>query len=267
MQVIATIKDNPQLAKYYEIDWQVIPNLIMDFIVPVLARVMNIYVAGQVYIVAMFALIISGILALNRALIGRWTAFPLVAFPLLYNYDFLVGLMNYIFGVGVALWAMAGWVALRERVWPIRFARLHRLRRHLVLLPSLGARHLRRRHPVVRIAAAVAEARRAMAVADRRFCRQRAAVPRRRAAALSQPDHGSHRLDLLGSARQDRRADVCLLQLFRRRRLGAHRRDGRQHGLGGAPPRPALSSAGVDAARRRRRRLSRLCRASCSTPT
>ncbi len=68
MQVIATIKENPQLAKYYEIDWQVIPNLIMDFIVPVLARVMNIYIAGQVYIVGMFALIISGILALNRAL-------------------------------------------------------------------------------------------------------------------------------------------------------------------------------------------------------
>jgi hypothetical protein len=122
MQVIATIKENPQLAKYYEINWQVIPNLIMDFIVPMLARIMNIYVAGQVFIVGMFALIISGILALNRSLIGRWTAFPLVAFPLLYNYDFLVGLMNYIFGVGVALWALAGWVALRERVWPTRFA-------------------------------------------------------------------------------------------------------------------------------------------------
>jgi hypothetical protein len=122
MQVIATIKENPLLAKYYEIDWAVIPNLIMDFIVPVLARMMNIYVAGQVYMVGMFALIISGILALNRALVGRWTAFPLIAFPLLYNYDFLVGLMNYIFGVGVALWALAGWVALRERAWPLRFA-------------------------------------------------------------------------------------------------------------------------------------------------
>jgi len=121
MQVIATIKDNPQLARFYEIDWQVIPNLIMDFVVPVLARVMNIYIAGQVYMVGMFALIISGILILNRALIGRWTAFPLLAFPLLYNYVFLVGLMNYIFGIGVALWALAGWVAVRERMWPIRF--------------------------------------------------------------------------------------------------------------------------------------------------
>ena len=36
----------------YEINWQVIPNLTMDFIVPLLARVMNIYVAGQVFIVA-----------------------------------------------------------------------------------------------------------------------------------------------------------------------------------------------------------------------
>ena len=28
--------------------------------------------------------------------------------------------MNYIFGIGVALWALAGWVAVRERAWPIR---------------------------------------------------------------------------------------------------------------------------------------------------
>ena len=60
--------ENPQLANFYEIDWQVIPNLTMDLIVPLLARVMNIYLAGQVFMVAMFALIISGTLALNRAL-------------------------------------------------------------------------------------------------------------------------------------------------------------------------------------------------------
>jgi hypothetical protein len=122
MHVIATLSKNPQLARFYEIDWQVIPNLTMDLIVPLLARVMNVYLAGQVFIVGMFALIISGALALNRALIGRWSMFPMFAFPLVYNYVFLVGVMNYIFGIGVALWAMAGWVALRERAWPARFA-------------------------------------------------------------------------------------------------------------------------------------------------
>jgi hypothetical protein len=120
MHVIATLAKNPQLAGFYEINWQVIPNLTMDLIVPLLARVMNIYLAGQVFIVLMFALIISGTLALNRALIGRWSAMPLFAFPLVYNYVFLVGLMNYIFGIGVALWALAGWIAVRERAWPIR---------------------------------------------------------------------------------------------------------------------------------------------------
>jgi hypothetical protein len=122
MHVIATLAKNPQLAHFYEIDWQVIPNLTMDLIVPLLARFMNVYLAGQMFIVGMFALIISGVLALNRALIGRWSAFPLFAFPLLYNYVFLVGLMNYIFGIGVALWALAGWIALRERAWPARYA-------------------------------------------------------------------------------------------------------------------------------------------------
>src|SRR5512136_3426496 len=43
MHVIATLSKNPQLARFYEVEWQVIPNLTMDLIVPLLARVMNIY--------------------------------------------------------------------------------------------------------------------------------------------------------------------------------------------------------------------------------
>src|ERR1043165_182453 len=54
MQVIATLAKNAQLAQFYEINWQVIPNLTMDVIVPPIARVMNIYLAGQAFIVAMF---------------------------------------------------------------------------------------------------------------------------------------------------------------------------------------------------------------------
>jgi hypothetical protein len=121
MHIIAQLQANPQASNFYELNWQVIPNLTMDFIVPVLARVMNIYTAGSTYIVAMFALLVSGTLALNRALVGRWTVLPLFAFPLVYNYVFLVGLMNYLFGIGIALWALAGWIALRDRPWPLRY--------------------------------------------------------------------------------------------------------------------------------------------------
>jgi hypothetical protein len=122
MQVIANIGKDPNLARFYEIDWQPIPNLMMDLIVPIIARFVNIYLAGQIFMIAMFALLISGALGLNRALFGRWSAFPLVATPLLYNHVFLVGLTNYIFGIGLALWGLTCWLLLRERHWALRLA-------------------------------------------------------------------------------------------------------------------------------------------------
>jgi hypothetical protein len=120
MHVIAAIDKNPNLAKFYQIDWQIIPNLTMDLIVPWFTRFVNIYTAGKIFTVTMFAVIGSGVLVLNRVLTGRWSVLPLVAFPLLYNYVFLVGLINYLFGVGIALWALAAWIWLRERWWPLR---------------------------------------------------------------------------------------------------------------------------------------------------
>src|SRR5262245_61863311 len=114
MHIIATIGSDPDLSKFYDVNWQIIPNLMMDIIIPPLQRLVNVYVAGQVYTILSFVLIIAGTLALNRQLFGRWSVLPLIAFPLLYNNVFLVGTMNYIFGMGLALWAMTAWVRLRE---------------------------------------------------------------------------------------------------------------------------------------------------------
>jgi hypothetical protein len=114
MHIIATMGSDPDLSKFYDVNWQIIPNLMMDIIVPPLQRLMSVYVAGQIYTIMSFLLIIAGTLALNRQLFGRWSVLPLIAFPLLYNNVFLVGTMNYIFGMGLALWAMTAWVRLRE---------------------------------------------------------------------------------------------------------------------------------------------------------
>src|ERR1700736_1865793 len=122
MQVIANINSDPDLARFYEIDWQIIPNLMMDLIVPSLMRVMNIYAAGQTYTIASFVLILSGTVALHRQLFGRWSVLPLIAFPLLYNNVFLVGTMNYVFGIGLSLWALTSWIWLRERNPVLRLA-------------------------------------------------------------------------------------------------------------------------------------------------
>jgi hypothetical protein len=120
--IIHTIDEDPFLARFYAIDWAVIPNLMIDLVVPLLDRVMTVYAAGQVFTVLAFLLIVSGTLVLNRALFGRWSALPLIAIPLLYNGVMLVGVMNYVFGIGLAIWMLAGWVVLRARALPLRLA-------------------------------------------------------------------------------------------------------------------------------------------------
>ena len=119
--VIATIGSDADFQRFYTIEWRVIPNLMMDLAVPVLNRFMSIYAAGQAFTVVTFILILSGTFALHRALFGRWSAVPVAAALIVYTEVFLVGVMNYVFGVGLSLWALTVWIALRERPWPWRF--------------------------------------------------------------------------------------------------------------------------------------------------
>ncbi|SDR62410.1 hypothetical protein SAMN05519103_07904 [Rhizobiales bacterium GAS113] len=121
MSVIANVDRDANLSRFYEIDWEIVPNLMMDLTVPYLVRFMNIYTAGQIFLISIFVLIMSGTLALHRSLHGRWSVLPLIAFPLLYNRVFLIGVANYQFGIGLALWGMAAWIGLREKAWPLRF--------------------------------------------------------------------------------------------------------------------------------------------------
>ena len=119
---ISTIATDTDLQRFYVVEWRLIPNLMIDLVVPALHRFVNIYVAGQIFTLASLFLILSGTFALHRALFARWSALPLVAGIVLYNEVLLVGVMNYIAGIGLALWALAAWIVLRERAWPWRYA-------------------------------------------------------------------------------------------------------------------------------------------------
>jgi len=93
--VIEAIGTDSNLNRYYVVEWQIIPNLMIDLIVPVLHRFMSVYLAGQIFTILAFLLIASGALAFSRALNGRLSPLPWVASPLLYNGVLLVGVMSY----------------------------------------------------------------------------------------------------------------------------------------------------------------------------
>jgi hypothetical protein len=110
--IIASRGANPILAKFYTVDWRLIPNVGMDLIVPWLAKIVGIYVAGKIFVVLSLALIRTGVHAVHRAAFGRFSVGPLLAFLFVYNRMFQLGLTNYFLGVGLALWAAALWIAL-----------------------------------------------------------------------------------------------------------------------------------------------------------
>jgi hypothetical protein len=114
LYAIADLDEARRLARYYHVVWHLIPNLASDLIVPPLARVVGLYAAGQIFLVLILALIASGAQAIHAALYGRASPAPLVVFLFLYNSQFLNGMVNTFFGIGVALWGVALWVWLRD---------------------------------------------------------------------------------------------------------------------------------------------------------
>ncbi|WP_025597195.1 hypothetical protein [Burkholderia sp. WSM2230] len=103
----------------FVIHWDALPDLAMDLTVPWIAKLMPVEWAAWLFIVVELALLTSGCLVLSRAINGRWSWFPLVSFLLLYNWILIRGYDNFLFGLGLCLWAIALHVALR-RAWVVR---------------------------------------------------------------------------------------------------------------------------------------------------
>jgi hypothetical protein len=89
--------------QFYAVHWAAIPDLAEDLIVPPLARLLPLALAGKLFLVMLFALCAGGLLWLNRFAAGGWRLWPLCGFLLLYSRVFLWGFVNYLFGVGLAL--------------------------------------------------------------------------------------------------------------------------------------------------------------------
>ncbi len=107
--------DSAPVDRFYQVDWNLIPNLAMDLTVPVLTNVLPLAQAGKVYILFVFALLTSGALFLHWVLYKRLSAIPLVTFLFLYNRAFLMGFVNFLGGCGLAIWALAFWLCIRDK--------------------------------------------------------------------------------------------------------------------------------------------------------
>jgi hypothetical protein len=77
---------------FYAVRWGPLPNLAQDLIVPPLASLMPLELASKLFLVMVFGLIAGGAIWLNRVATGAWRFWSLLAFLLLYNRIFSMGL-------------------------------------------------------------------------------------------------------------------------------------------------------------------------------
>jgi hypothetical protein len=115
MAVIAANGADPDLARYYAVNWVAIPNLALDLIAPPLVPFLGVERAGSVFVAMALVLVATGPFAIQHARNGSIGLAPILGLVLMHSEITAIGLINYHFGVGLALWGLAAWIWLDKR--------------------------------------------------------------------------------------------------------------------------------------------------------
>jgi hypothetical protein len=113
--VLAFGDDDPILSRIYAEHWAVIPNLGTDLVLPPLLHVLPIHLAGRIILGIAILLPVIGTIAYSRATFGIASVWPLASGLVAYNGTLLLGFVNCVAAIGIALLVAAGWLAWRER--------------------------------------------------------------------------------------------------------------------------------------------------------
>jgi hypothetical protein len=115
--IIANLQRTDTLARYYQIHSKLVPNLAFDMVGPFLVDLgMSVEQAGKLFVALTIFTFCGGTLYLAYAAQRRppWLALGIFAFAL----NGYLGLLNYIFGIGLAFAALALWLLRkRETAW------------------------------------------------------------------------------------------------------------------------------------------------------
>jgi len=113
---------NPDLARFYQVEWAFVPNLAAELVVPALAKILPLVAATKVFLSLIVAMWVLGAGAIHKALFGQVGTAPLAASFFAYNANFMWGFLNYCFGTGLSFLVFAAWIANDGKREPFRIA-------------------------------------------------------------------------------------------------------------------------------------------------
>ncbi len=122
--ILAALNSSAFLQAHYTVGSFLLPNVGMDVVMIPLTRTLPILVAGRVFLAIVLVARLTGTVALHASLYRRLSLSPLLAGFFLYNWISMYGFLNYLLGVGLMLWATAGWILLQRRsvFWRLTWA-------------------------------------------------------------------------------------------------------------------------------------------------
>ena len=115
MHVIANIGTDEALAQSYRVAWAAMPNLAMDLVSWPFLALLPVETLGLLFTALTMSLLVAGTLALHRVLHGECGLWTAAVWLFLYNHLLVMGFLNYLFAVGLALLLFAGWIASERR--------------------------------------------------------------------------------------------------------------------------------------------------------
>jgi hypothetical protein len=122
ISILAHWQQWPSLHEFYEVRSFLLPNIGTDLLMLGAAKLMPLELAGRAMVALTLATMLSGTVALHWSLYRRFSIWPLIGALFLYNWIFIFGFLNYLFGVGLMLWGLAIWIALADRPAGLRLA-------------------------------------------------------------------------------------------------------------------------------------------------
>lgn len=103
---------NPLLARFFAVDWRVIPNLGVDLLVMLLAPLVGLEPAVKVVVTFIPVLTGAGFLLIAREVHGRIPPTTFFVLPLVYAWPFQAGFVNFTLSMALAMLAFGFWLRL-----------------------------------------------------------------------------------------------------------------------------------------------------------
>jgi hypothetical protein len=113
---------DPSLSRFYQTEWDFVPDLASEILVPVFAAVVPFLASVKLFLSLALLMWIMAPIAIHYALTKRIGVAALAGALFAYNAAFMWGFLNFYFATGLALMVFAAWIASEKHSGPWRTA-------------------------------------------------------------------------------------------------------------------------------------------------